>query len=160
MKHLAIPAAALLTLGACSGQPAEDELLPGNWKMSAGMTNMDVPGATPEQMNAFKSAVGTMSSQEQCVTAQDAKFDPETMAQAFKQGGDCTVNSFDVSGGTIAGSMSCKMADGTASDIAISGTISPEAFAMSATTLMIQEGLPEGKANVTLEVKGERIGDC
>lgn len=160
MKHLAIPASALLILGACSGQPAEDELLPGKWKMSAGMTDMDVPGATPEQMEAFNSAVGAMSSQEQCITAQEAKFDPDTMAQAFEQGGDCATNSFSVSDGTIAGSMTCKMPGDIATDIAITGTFSPEAFVMSATTVMLQEGLPQGKANVTLEVKGERIGDC
>lgn len=160
MKYLVTPVAAVLMIAACSSSPAEDELLPGKWNMSAGMTDMDVPGATPEQMKAFKGAVGTMSSQEQCVTAQEAKFDPDTMAQAFTQGGDCTTNAFDVSDGTIAGRMSCKMADGTTSEIAISGTIAPEAFSMSATTAMIQEAFPEGKANVTLEVKGERVGDC
>lgn len=160
MKKPAIPLIALTVLAACGSSPADDEILPGNWKMSAGMTNFEVPGATPEQAEMFKNAVGEMSSQEQCVTPQEAKFEPETMSQAFQQGGDCTVGDFTVADGKIEGSLSCKMPDGNTSELSVTGTISPEKFAMSVDTEMVQEMLPEGKANVTIEVSGERIGDC
>ena len=160
MKQFAMPLAALVMLGACGGSPAEDELKPGNWKMSAGVVDMNVPGASPEQVEAFKGSMGQMAEQEQCVTAQEAKFDPETMSDAFKQGGDCTTGDFTVAAGTIEGSISCKMPDGNTTDIAITGTIAPEEFAMQAKTEMAQAALPEGKAELTIEVKGERIGDC
>lgn len=164
MKNFGRSAAVLLVtslaLGACGSEPGAGELKPGNWKMSAGMVDMDVPGATPEQQEMFKSSMGEMMSQEQCVTAQEAKFDPDTMAEAFKQGGDCTIGNFDLTGGNIDGKMTCKVPDAGDIDIAITGNIGPEKFSMKATTEMVQDALPEGKANVTMEVTGERIGDC
>ncbi len=160
MKKIVLPVAVLMGLSACGQGVADDELMPGNWKMSAGMTDFEVPGATVEQAEMFKNAAGSMMSQEQCIAEGENKFDPDTMSQAFKQGGDCTIGEFDLSGGTIEGTMSCTGPDGNTSIMAINGTIAPEAFAMSVATEMAQDALPQGKANVTIEVKGERIGDC
>lgn len=161
MKYIGVPLASLVLLSACgAAAPADDELLPGNWKMSGGVIEMDVPGATPEQAKMFKSAVGKMSSQEQCVTAEEAKFDPESMSEAFKQGDDCSVGGFEVADGAIDGKMTCKMPGGEETEIAITGKLAPEEFTMQASTEMVQEMLPEGKASITIEVKGERLGDC
>ncbi len=128
--------------------------------MSAGMTNFEIPGATEEQAAMFKDMAGDMMSQEQCVSANERKFDPAQLADAFKQGGDCTIGEFDLADGQILGNMSCKTPDGTSSDVAITGTLQPDNFSMSVTTEMEQAALPGGKANVTIEVKGERLGDC
>jgi len=159
MKHM-IPIAALLMLGACGQGAADDELTPGNWRMTAGMTNFEVPGATPEQAAMFADATTSTMSQEQCIPEGENRFDPNQMSEAFKQGGDCTIGDFDLSAGTIDGSMSCATPGGGAVEAAITGTISPEKFEMSVSTEMAQEALPEGKAIVTMEVTGERIGDC
>ena len=160
MHKCMISLAALAALGACNQAPAEDEILPGNWKMSAGMTKFEVPGATEEQAEMFKNAASQTMSQEQCVTDAERKFDPKELSEAFEQTGDCTTGEFDLSDGKILGNMSCKMDDGTTTDVAINGTLSPEKFSMSVETELVQEMLPEGKANVTMEVTGERIGDC
>lgn len=159
MKHV-IPIVALAMLGACSQGAADDELTPGNWRMTVGMTDFEVPGATPEQAALFADSATSTMSQEQCIPESENRFDPKQLSEAFKQGGDCTIGDFDLSGGTIDGSMSCTAPGGDVVDAAISGTISPEEFVMSVSTEMAQEALPEGKAIVTIEVKGERIGDC
>ncbi|MBV7257956.1 DUF3617 domain-containing protein [Erythrobacter crassostreae] len=159
MQKTAITIAALIGLSACSQGPAEDEILPGNWKMSAGMTEVQVPGATEEQAAMFKEMAGQMSSQEQCVAEDETKLDPDELTQVFAQAGECEVGEFDFSDGKIAGSLTCSIG-GSTSEIAITGTVSPESFMMSAATEVLEDNFPEGKANVTMVVKGERIGDC
>lgn len=160
MQKTAITLAVLIGLSACSQGPADDEIMPGNWKMSVGMTEFNVPGATEQQAALFKEMTSDPVSEEQCVTAAETKFDPSELADAFTQTGDCTVGSFDLTDGKITGSMSCKMPDGSNVDTAITGTLAPENFTMTANTEMFQDALPGGKAEVTMEVKGERLGDC
>lgn len=158
--RITIAMLALLGVSACGQGVAEDELQPGNWEINVGMTDIEVPGATAEQAAMFKDALGSTMSQEQCVSEGENKFDPETMSEAFKQGGDCTIDNFDLDGGVIDGKMSCKMPGDITNEMAITGSINSEAFSMSVATELAQEALPEGKAQVTIEVSGKRIGDC
>ena len=108
----------------------------------------------------FKGAVGQTASQEQCVSATQAKAGAESMTKAFEQGGDCTVGEFTTEGGVVKGSMTCSMPDGSRSEMEIAGNIAPDNFTMTMKTELAQEMLPGGKANVTMEVTGERLGEC
>ena len=160
MKRVLLPVAVLVGLSACGQGVADDELKPGNWKMTGGMSKFEVPGATEEQAKLFQDAAGKMISQEQCIPAGENKFNPDIIADAMRQSGECTIKDFDLTDGVIKGNMTCDVGGGKTTDVDIDGTISSEAFAMAVETEMLEEALPGGKASVTVEMKGEWIGDC
>ena len=49
MRILPMNLCTLVLLSGCSAAPADNEILPGMWKISLGMTAIEVPDATPEQ---------------------------------------------------------------------------------------------------------------
>lgn len=160
MKIRPIHLCALVLLSGCSEAPADEEILPGMWKISLGMTAIEVPDATPEQAELIGSLVGDLSSHEQCIGEGEGKFDPSEMAQALAQGNDCEPSSFTVSEGELSGSLMCTLPDTRTSEFAVRGQVQPENFSMIVTMEMTQASLPAGKANVTVEMTGERLGDC
>jgi len=82
------------------------------------------------------------------------------MAQALTQGNDCKTGNFTVSEGELSGSLMCTLPDTRTTEFAVRGQVQPENFSMSVTMEMTQASLPAGKANVTVEMTGERLSDC
>ena len=160
MRKLSITLGMCALLGGCNEAPAAEEILPGKWEISIGITQFDVPGATPEQAELLKSLAGEMSSQQECIAENDRKFDPSELAKAFEQGDNCQTGEFTVSEGTIAGSMSCTQPDASTSEFAVTGSVQPENFSMSVDMEMVQASIPGGRANVTMQVVGTRLGEC
>ncbi len=161
MKKAILLAAPWVILAGCGASTDASKFTAGKWKISMGMTSFEIPGATAEQQKMFQQAVGKAQTQEQCLGKAEADLGPKAMTEAFKQGGDCTVANFSASDGKIAGKMSCNLQGGngmTAMEIA--GSFTNENFNMEMQSELLQKDLPGGKANVTMEVKGERIGDC
>lgn len=161
MKKIVIASAFVLALAACGNNSSDSALSAGNWKVSVGMKSIDVPGATAEQKKMMEGLAGQMQSQEQCLSQAEADKGLEPLTEAFGQIGDCETRSFDASEGKVDGELSCQFpGQEKAVGVSITGEYGEGKFDMQIDTEMQQPQLPGGKANVILEVNGERIGDC
>lgn len=149
-----------LGVAACGQGLADDELAPGEWKMTITMSDFELPGATPEQAALFSSSAPDPMSETMCIAAGENKFEPEMMTSAFQQSGDCETSDFGIAGGKVSGKLVCDAGQDQPAESEISGNFGPEAFSISVSTELLQEAFPEGRATVKVEMSGERIGDC
>lgn len=161
MKKCLITAIPLAALSACSG-PASDSLLqPGQWEVSAGPSEFDVPGASREQMAQFEAMLAEKETQQQCLSQAEADQGLEPLAKEFGKNGDCKVAEFDASNGQITGTMSCKI-DGVDELAAtkIVGSYDDEKFDMDLEISMAMPEWPQGQGSMTVSINGKRTGDC
>jgi hypothetical protein len=175
-----LPLVAAILLAACGGNGetdadgdgkiSADELaaetedmvqpLPGQYRTTAELIEFDVPGMPEEQQNMFRSmmAQGAAQAATTCLTPEDAeKNGAQEMVENLAEG-DCTVRSFNVSGGTIVAEMQCAGAGGPAGTVKMEGTMEAEKSTM---TMEFDQSLGgDTRAHIKMRMNSERTGDC
>lgn len=126
---------------------------PGQYRATITMTGMDIPGM-PAGMEGH--GAGASTTTEYCLTKDDVAEGFEEMMKRG-QNGECSYESFDLTGGKMDAVMVCKTADGDAR-MTMSGTATPTTSDFNATMAMT---VPEmGEGTMSFAAKHERIGDC
>ncbi|WP_209348263.1 DUF3617 family protein [Pontixanthobacter sp. CEM42] len=149
-----------LLFASCGSNPDAGEMRAGKWQVYVGITEFDVPGATDEQKKVLEGTKGEVLSGEQCYSEEQAKAGVATLTKEFEQGNECKMGDFANAGEQVTGTLTCTMDGGIETDLAITGSIASDKFRLEMDTEFIQDDLPNGKANMSMEVVGERLGDC
>lgn len=175
MKKIAMVASLALLASACSGgdadadgdgeisaEEARAEMAsanikpePGQYKMSMTFKTAEIPGAPPEMMDMLgKSMSNTI---EYCLTQEEADKGFEE-ALTREQDDSCKITKMDMNGGTIDMAMTCEDDTSGTMNITMNGDVSPTE---SDLTMKMKGNIPQlGEANIEMNMKQERIGDC
>jgi hypothetical protein len=171
------PLAAAILLAACGGDADTDgsgdvsaeevaaeasgmvQPRPGQYRASVELLEFDIPGMSEtdkQQMQQIFSS-GLAEGNTFCMTEADvAENGAEQMVRSLAES-DCTMNTFNVSGGTVTAEMQC-LENGAASTVKMDGQMTAE----SSTMTMERTGdVPNvGQTRMKMRVTSERIGDC
>ena len=133
---------------------------PGQYRASLELLEFDAPGmpeSAKEQMQQIF-ASGLAEGNTFCMTEADvAQGGPEEMVKNLAEG-DCTMNSFNVSGGTVVADMQCPVEGGGTSKVRMEGRMGAEGSTM---TMDMSQDVPNvGATAMKMRVTSERIGDC
>jgi len=173
-----LPLAAAILLAACGGDAdadndgevsadeaaAEAEGLiqpkPGQYSTSLELLEFEAPNMPPEakqQMQQIFSS-GLAEGNSFCLTEEDAAQNgPEEMVKNLAEG-DCTMNSFNVSGQTIVADMQCPGEGGGTRSVRMEGQMGAEGSTM---TMSMSQDVPNiGETSMKIRVTSERTGDC
>jgi len=174
-----VPLAAAILLAACGGGEAdadgdgeissaelaaEAEGLvqprPGQYSAKLELLEFDAPGMPAEAKEQMQQifASGLSDGNSFCMTEADvAENGPEKMVENLAEG-DCTMNSFNVSGGTVVADMQCPGPSGATSKVHMEGTMTAEGSTM--TMDMRQDIAGMGATTMKMRVTSRRTGDC
>ena len=173
-----LPFAAAILLAACGGETdadgdgalSEDELAaeaaglvqpePGQYRASLELLEFDAPNMPPEAKEQMQQifASGLAEGNSFCMSEADvAEGGPEEMVKNLAEG-DCTMNSFNVSGNTIVADMQCPGEGGASSKVRMEGEMRADGSTM--TMDMEQDIAGVGATKMKMRVTSERIGDC
>ena len=174
-----LPLAAAILLAACGGGDpdadgdgalSEEELAaeaaglvqpePGQYRASLELLEFDAPGMPPEAKEQMEQifASGLAEGNTFCMTEADvAQGGPEEMVKNLAEG-DCTMNSFNVSGNTVVADMQCPGQGGGTSKVRMEGQMRADGSTM---TMDMEQDVPNvGATTMKMRVTSERIGDC
>ena len=133
---------------------------PGQYRTTLELMEFDAPGvpdSAKEQMQQIF-ASGLAEGNTFCMTPADvAGNGAEQMVKNLAEG-DCTMNSFNVSGNTVAADMQCPGQGGGSSKVRMDG----EMNAQSSTMVMeMEQDIPNvGATKMKMKVSSQRIGEC
>lgn len=173
-----LPLAAAIALAACGGDADTDadgnvsaeeiaaasegmvQPRPGQYRASLELLEFDAPGlpeGAKEQMQQVF-ASGLAEGNSFCMTEEDvAQNGAEEMVKNLAES-DCTMRSFNVSGGNVTADMQCAGEGGGTSTVRMDGTMTAEGSTM--TMDMNQEIAGMGATHMKMRVTSQRIGDC
>jgi hypothetical protein len=173
-----LPLAAAILLAACGGDADADgdgsvsgeeiaaeaegmvQPRPGQYRATLELLEFDAPGmpeSAKQQMQEIF-ASGLSEGNSFCMTEADvAQNGPEEMVKNLAES-DCTMNSFNVSGGTVVADMQCPGQGGVTSTVHMEGQMNAEGSTM--TMDMSQEMPNVGATTMKMRVTSERTGDC
>ena len=174
-----LPLVAAILLAACGGGEADadgdgelsgDEVAaeasgliqprPGQYRASLELLEFDAPGMTEEAKAQMQQifASGRTEGTRFCMTQADVDENgPEEMVKNLAEG-DCTMNSFNVSGGTVVADMQCPGEGGGTSKVHMEGEMTSEGSTM---TMDMEQTIPGmGATKMKMRVTSERTGDC
>lgn len=174
-----LPLAAAILLAACGsgdadadgdGALSEQELAaeagelvkpePGQYRTSLELLEFDAPGMPPQAREQMQQifASGLAEGNTFCMTEADAaEGGPEEMVKNLAEG-DCTMNSFNVSGNTVVADMQCPGEGGGTSKVRMEGQMRADGSTM---TMDMEQDIPNvGATTMKMRVTSERIGDC
>jgi hypothetical protein len=171
-----LPLAAAILLAACGsddeaaeGVAAEDaaaeaaaavQLRPGEYRVAVELLEFDapaLPAIAKEQAQQFYSS--GLTGHTFCLTPEDvAGNGAEQMAKGLTDSDDCTIASFNVSGGSLASEMQCAMDGGVTSSMRLEGQITTEGSTMTMDSTQTVPGA--GEIRTKTRMTSERIGDC
>jgi Protein of unknown function (DUF3617) len=175
----ALPLVAAILLAACGGDADADndgnvsaeevtaeaadmvQPRPGQYRASLELLEFDAPGMPDEAKQQMQQifASGLTEGNAFCMTEEDAaRNGPEEMVKNLAEG-DCTMNSFNVSGDTVVADMQCPGdAEGQTRTVHMEGQMGAEGSTM---TMSMSQEIPNiGATSMKMRVKSERIGDC
>ncbi|MGF7146790.1 putative small lipoprotein YifL [Sphingomonas zeicaulis] len=131
------------------------KLKPGQWRTTAELVSIDVPGLSKEMADQIGQSAAKSSTTEDCVTQEEADKPQEMLA---RDNGECRYDRFQMSGGKIDAVMRCKPAgQPNEMQISLSGNYQPERYDVAAEMVMTQQGKT---ITMRLKSKSERIGEC
>lgn len=138
---------------------------PGQYETTVELIKFEVPGLPPQQAEAMKATMGNVSGQSSasCLTQAEAdKGFEESVRKMTENNGAmrCEFGRFDVDGGKIDASMTCKGPQGLTSDITLAGTGSAEATAMHMKMVQKAAMIPGGEMRMEMKMNARRVGDC
>jgi len=173
-----LPLVAAILLASCGGddQAADGEALtgdqvaaeagdmvqprPGQYRTTAELIEFDVPNAPAGMADQLKAAFagGLAEANTFCMTDEDAAENgPRKMVEDLAEG-DCTMNTFNVSGGSVVADMQCAHDGGTPSRIKMEGEMGAERSTM--TMDMTQQIAGAGDVHMKMRMNSQRIGEC
>ncbi len=139
-----------------SGVASDLYLKAGEWKVTAAVDEMDIPGLPPEAQSQMKQVMGQRgnTSYQYCLTAEQAK---KPGGKFFNRQADknCRYDHFTMGGGKIDAMMRCAAPAGSMS-MTIDGTYSADSYSTHVSMNM------EGGQKMTMKMRSEahRIGEC
>ena len=170
-----LPLAAAILLAACGGGSEGEDVAtedvaaeaegmpqprPGEYRVSVELLEFDGPGlpdAAKEQAQEFYAS--GLTSHTFCLTPEDvANNGAEQMVKGLADSDDCTVKSFNVSGGSVVSEMQCAMDGGITSTMRTEGEITSEGSTMTMDSTQTVPGA--GETRTKMKMTTERIGDC
>ncbi len=179
MKKLIIPVAAIAMLAACSDTGADKDgdgkisteevaaemdnvkLKPGEWETTMELIDVKLDGlpeGAPDNMAEMMKSQGKQTTKS-CLTQEDVdKIGADFFAGP--QAANCEVKEFNMAGGKVNSSMSCKPPQGTGEmNMTVSGDYGETSYDM--TMNMKSEGLPGGMSmDMEAQLTSKRLGDC
>jgi hypothetical protein len=157
MKN-SLPLLALLVSAGCSTDP-DGSLQAGNWEQVATIRAITIPGAPEAVQRSAQAMIGKEQKQESCLSEAEAKLGIKRMAEAM-QDGQCQASDFTAGDGKLTGKIACKTGTKGAADMAITGTYTRTTFTMNAAMTVKDQSVPGGTAQMQMEMKARRIGEC
>lgn len=178
-KLLALPLVSALALAACGspesadsdgdGEITGEEAMarasqmeapaPGLYRNTVEVLELEIPGMPAGVMEQAKGSFSGNMSTTYCQTVEDSEKSLRDMTDGMGQG-NCTYNTFDVSGGKINVAMTCSGDDGTSGNYKMSGAIASNGVDMTMEVDQTAPGMPGGSMHMKARVQSERIGDC
>ena len=175
-----LPLAAAILLAACGGGDADadgdgavsgEEIAaeaegmvqpePGQYTATLELLEFDAPGMPEEAKTQMQQifAQGLSEGNSFCMTEEDvAQGGPEQMVKNLAES-DCTMNSFNVTGGTVVADMQCPGQTGAGvSKVHMEGQMRTDGSTM--TMDMSQEMPNVGATTMKMRVTSKRTGDC
>jgi hypothetical protein len=171
------PLAAAILLAACGGDADTDgdgevnagevaaeasgmvQPRPGQYRVALELMEFDIPGMSESDKQQMQQIFGSGLAEGNtfCMTEADvAENGAEQMVRNLAES-DCTMNSFDVSGGTVTAEMQC-LENGAASTVKLDGQMTADGSTM---TMERVGDVPNvGQTRMKMKVTSERIGDC
>lgn len=136
-------------------------LRPGQYSVAMEAVRFDIPGMPPEQAQMMQQMMAGVSAQQQshCVTQAESEQSLEDMYKRLGEG-NCTMDSFDISGSRMTGAMTCSGGAGRSSNIRISGELGTTTSDTRMVMTLTDPSLPQGRAEMEMRVRMNRTGDC
>lgn len=168
--------APLALLAACSGGADADgdgevssneaaaeagnvNIQPGEWEMTAQLTEFDVEGITPEERDRVTREMGQPTTSSTCVTPEQAA-NPQGGMFTADESDECTYSEFDMSGGRLLIDASCQ-GEGMpgAMTLHMEGAYTRTSYNLT-TTMSLDGGPTGGPVRMSGTVAGRRTGEC
>lgn len=179
MKTFAIlPIGLGFALAACGGNETAEEgaetataaavmAQPGEYRTTAELTDLNVPGTDAGQLEQIRAILtdGLSEGKTFCLVAQNADESGRELARQLAEG-DCSVENFTLDGGALNAAMMCSidLGNGTTSDgpVSVEGTVREQASSMTVAMDQVMPGAngSEMTANMIIQMDSQRIGDC
>lgn len=134
---------------------------PGQYETRVQVTNFEVPGMPADQaaMAQQMMTAATAATRSACVTAEQAATRGRDMFREMGNG-ECTVETFDVTGPALTGRMRCTNPQRATAVMTMNGTFGTEASEMNITADVEDPSMPQGRMTMTMRVNTRRTGDC
>lgn len=174
---------ALLALGACgksedkaesgageaqsvqeiAAQVKKVSLQPGEWETTSEIVEAKIENA-PEGMPAgmMDAMKGRKTSVKSCITPEQAENPGADFLTAQKDG-RCTYSGFEMSGGTIKGTVTCTGQQGGTATMKMEGIYTSTSYTTTVDVQSAGMGGPEAQdmtMHMTTKVSGKRVGEC
>lgn len=129
--------------------------LPGKYKTTLTFLKADIPGAPPEMVEMMGDMMGRDF--EFCLTPEMAE---QGFEESLKEGQDdnCNISKFNIDGNNIDMAMTCADPDAGDMSMTMKGSVAPTESDITMVTNGEMPGL--GQANMEMNMKQVRIGDC
>ena len=134
----------------------------GLYRRTTEILEFDVPGASDEDLEKMQQEARVENEiEERCLTEEDAAKGYKDLVQDLSQTQDglsCNFTRFNADGSQLDAKLACDAALGASANIAIAGTMEPEATDM---IMDMSIGLGfVGEMKMKIAMKSERIGPC
>ena len=181
MKSAAILIACALPLAACNKGPQVDAknasvaevaekvrdagvasdnfMRAGEWRASATIEEMNIPGMPPEAQKQMKQAMGQHqnTTYQYCLTPAEAQR-PNGKFFTGKEANNCRYDHFTMGGGKIDAVMQCQSDKTHSMTMTIEGAYSPDSY--STHVAMNMQGGREGGMTMKMRSEAHRVGEC
>jgi Protein of unknown function (DUF3617) len=135
----------------------------GQYESSFELARFDVPGMPAQEQTMIREMMGSAAQVQQsyCLTEDQARRGSEDMFREMARGnGECEFQSFNVSGETVTGELTCNARGGASATMRMNGTLGDDQSTMSMVTDITDPSLPQGRAQMEMRVTSRRTGDC
>ena len=133
---------------------------PGQYRTTLELMEFDAPNVPAEAKQQMQQifASGLAEGNTFCMTEADVAGNaPEQMVKNLAEA-DCTMNSFNVSGNTVAADMQCPGEGGATRKVKMDGQMNAESSTM---TMQMDQDIPNmGTTKMKIKVTSQRIGEC
>lgn len=134
--------------GESAPQAASVTLSPGEWELTSEMLEMNIPGMPA---GAMPKEAMQKTSVKTCLTPEQTEK-PDAGFFSGQRNPNCTYDGFEMTGGTVSGTISCK-ADGGTQKMTIAGTYESENYDM-------RMEMQSERMSMKMHTSGKRVGDC
>ena len=142
-----------------SGLTGEARFEPGEWRVETQMVDVVAEGMPPQVAQQMKAQMGSLSSNTQCLTPEQASRPSSEMFAGKQRGGSCKYDSFELSGGKLKATMSCPNASGAKMAMTMDGDYTKTSYTVDA-AMRMESPTPGQSMTVKIRSKGERTGEC
>lgn len=141
-----------------SGATGEMRFEPGQWRVDTQMVDVVAEGMPPQVAQQMKASMGSLSSDIQCLTPEQASR-PSSEMFAGKQNGRCKYDTFELSGGKLKATMSCPSASGAKMAMTMDGDYTKTSYVVNA-AMRMDSPTPGQSMTVKIKSTGARTGEC